>query len=154
MQDVGLIDIGTCVGSFMDRYIEQLGTYKPIYAFEPLQVNFDHLVQKYKQYSNIHIIRAAIWQSTGRAKGYRTHKREEPLKAENIFLARKQKHGACFQKGHVFQYILVLIQKPNRPRGSNTTRRTIIRPKIILAILGRPLKVIQFSENDIKTSPR
>ena len=57
-----IVDIGACVGSFIDDCIEQYGleSIEKIYAFEPLEINYNFLVEKYKENEKIQIFDFAI----------------------------------------------------------------------------------------------
>jgi FkbM family methyltransferase len=54
-----IIDIGACVGLFID-YCFQNYEIETIYAFEPLKVNYDFLVEKYAQNPKVKIFHTAV----------------------------------------------------------------------------------------------
>ena len=62
-----IVDIGACVGSFIDDCIEQYGleSIEKIYAFEPLEINYNFLVEKYKENEKIQIFDFAISNQAG-----------------------------------------------------------------------------------------
>ena len=57
-----IIDVGACTGSFIDDCIKQYGLedIEKIYAFEPLEVNYNFLVEKYKESEKIQIFGLAV----------------------------------------------------------------------------------------------
>lgn len=59
-----LIDIGSCLGEFIDHFLDQ-NAGATVYAFEPLEVNFNFLKDKYKGNNNVHVYKEAISNSTG-----------------------------------------------------------------------------------------
>ena len=68
-----IIDIGACVGLFIDDCIEGYGieNIEAIYAFEPHKVNADFLVKKYETNDKIQIHPLAISNFAGSAPFYK-----------------------------------------------------------------------------------
>lgn len=69
-QPTCIIDIGACVGVFIDHCLEQYPTAQ-IYAFEPLPVNYRHLQQKYQGVSRVTLFPQAISNFEGTAPLYK-----------------------------------------------------------------------------------
>jgi FkbM family methyltransferase len=63
-----IFDIGACVGEFIDQYINKEGV--EIYAFEPLESNYEFLLEKYKNDNRIKIYPYAISNFSGNANFY------------------------------------------------------------------------------------
>jgi len=68
-----IIDIGACVGLFIDDCIEKYGieNIEAIYAFEPHKVNSDFLVKNYETNEKVHIQPLAVSNFTGAAPFYK-----------------------------------------------------------------------------------
>jgi FkbM family methyltransferase len=64
---MNIIDIGACVGEFIDRYVDDDNV---IYAFEPLRINYDFLIKKYKHNDKIKLYNCAVSNFSGTAKFY------------------------------------------------------------------------------------
>lgn len=66
-----IIDIGACIGEFIDWCIEQHGDrIAQIIAFEPHPTNHNHLVGKYAKDKRIHVVKSAVSNFDGRANFY------------------------------------------------------------------------------------
>jgi FkbM family methyltransferase len=67
-----VIDIGAHVGTFIDMY-----PHATVHAFEPNPVNYDFLIDKYKDNKNIHIVKAAVGNHDGKMKLFRYNDDEQ-----------------------------------------------------------------------------
>jgi FkbM family methyltransferase len=69
-----VIDIGACVGEYTDFCLNEYDVEK-IYLFEPLSINYNSLVAKYKDNTKVVLYHAAVSNFDGKApfykKGYR-----------------------------------------------------------------------------------
>ena len=72
-----IIDIGACVGTFIDSCLDKYGErVEAIYAFEPLRANYDFLIDKYRDDDRIGIINQAIGGFDGGAKFYKKNNKD------------------------------------------------------------------------------
>ena len=65
-----IFDIGACVGLFIDDCIQKY-KFQKLYAFEPLIVNYEYLVDKYKNDNRIFIYNFAISNYNGVSNFYK-----------------------------------------------------------------------------------
>tara|TARA_Y100000034_G_C6900171_1_gene416050 strand:+ start:456 stop:1076 length:621 start_codon:yes stop_codon:yes gene_type:complete len=66
-----VIDIGACIGLFIEDCLMQYKNIEKIYAIEPLKANYEFLVSKYGENERIEIINAAVSNFDGRANFYK-----------------------------------------------------------------------------------
>jgi len=74
-----IIDIGACVGIFIDDCIEKYGidNIQNIYAFEPHKTNYDFLVKKYENNDKVKIYQFAVSNFEGEAPFYKKWYRDK-----------------------------------------------------------------------------
>jgi FkbM family methyltransferase len=65
-----IIDVGACVGEFVDYCLKQCDNVI-IYGFEPLKTNYQYLINKYRDSENIRIYNYAISDFDGSSKLYK-----------------------------------------------------------------------------------
>ena len=67
-----IIDVGACVGLYIDLSFEDYGEkIEKIYAFEPFQLNYEHLVEKYKDNDKVELFKYAISNYNGKSNFYK-----------------------------------------------------------------------------------
>lgn len=68
-----IIDIGACVGLFIEDCFSKYSDIEHIYAIEPHKENFKHTKEKYKDNSKVSVFNFAISDFDGTANFYKKH---------------------------------------------------------------------------------